>query len=297
MLPRDERILTFELQRPDVLAATSRAILTASDANKLLAAELDALIATIDLADDAAVLDTVRRVFAFGPVESFLNADIRLGPLKAKVTAGFTTEEARTLCATWREMRCANSKLVDWCAVLTECTGSNTAPYFLGAGEGAMGAMYYIGNYMTKEAGKLSTALVVMSDAQKHLDAYGSKAANAGTPERDARFLMQRALIKSDTELALTQASGLLQGIGSYSTTESFLYVDNWRVVDYAKELIIDNAAAHIDDDAEEAGADLSGEQLGGGGSSGDASKSSHNADGADVFDALEIDQNDGRSS
>jgi len=211
----------------------------ASDAIQNLARELDDLIATVDLADDAAVLETVQRVFEFRPVLTLLD-DVRLSTLKTKLAEGLSAVEAREVCTTWRELRCANSNIVDWNPLQTEGTGSNTASYFLGVGEGALGAMFYISSYLIKEAGKLNVALALMLDAHQHLDAYGSKAADKGTPERDARFLMQRALIKADSELALTQGTALLIGLKASSSTESFSYVDNWSAYEYAQTISID---------------------------------------------------------
>ena len=219
----------------------------ASEAIQNLARELDELVATVDLADDAAVLETVQRVFEFGPVLTLLD-DVRLSTLKRKLAEGLSVVEARDVCATWRELRCANSNIVDWNPLQTEGTGSNTASYFLGVGEGGLGAMFYISSYMIKEAGKLNVALALMLDAHQHLDAYGSKAADKGTPERDARFLMQRALIKADSELALTQGTALIIGLKSSSSTESFCYVDNWSAYEHALTFSTDPIEQHDDE-------------------------------------------------
>ena len=242
----------------------------ASEAIQNLARELDELVAKVDLADDAAVLETVQRVFEFGPVNTLLG-DVRLSTLKSKLAEGLSAVEARDVCTTWRDLRCANSNIVDWNPLQTECTGSNTASYFLGVGEGALGAMFYISSYLIKEAGKLNKSLTLMLDAHQHLDAYGSKAADKGTPERDARYLMQRALIKADSELALTQGTALIIGLKSSSSTESFRYVDNWCAHDYARTIATDpieqddvnDGIEHDEDDiasdAKSASADRSG--------------------------------------
>jgi hypothetical protein len=128
--------------------------------------------------------------------------------------------------------------LVDWNDVLTECTGSNTAPYLLGAGQGSVAAMYYIVKYFKKEAGELNSALVVMLDAKKHLEQYGSKADNAGTPEREGWRWMERTLNKCDTELSLTQATSLLLGHKSSSRSELLWYVDNWDALTEARDCV-----------------------------------------------------------
>ena len=60
---------------------------------------------------------------------------------------------------------------------------------------------------------QLATSVSILLDARDHLDKYGSRAADAGTPARDARFLMTRALNKLDSELALTQAAAMLLGL------------------------------------------------------------------------------------
>ena len=67
--------------------------------------------------------------------------------------------------------------------------------------------------YFTKDSVQLATSVSILLDARDHLDKYGSRAADAGTPARDARFLMTRALNKLDSELALTQAAAMLLGL------------------------------------------------------------------------------------
>jgi hypothetical protein len=50
-------------------------------------------------------------------------------------------------------MACVNADLVEFNSVLTACTGSNTAPYLLGAGQSASAALFYLVKYLTKESG------------------------------------------------------------------------------------------------------------------------------------------------
>ena len=56
----------------------------------------------------------------------------------------------------------------------------------------------------------LGEVLEVAVDARKNLDVWGSRAADAGTAQRDARAFMSRVLNRLDTELALTQAAAML---------------------------------------------------------------------------------------
>ena len=78
----------------------------------------------------------------------------------------------------------------------------------------------------------------MLHDARKVLDEYGSTADDAGTAQRNARFLMTRALNKLDTELSLTQAAAMLLGNESAGSSEAFTYLDMWAAVAGAKQML-----------------------------------------------------------
>ena len=106
---------------------------------------------------------------------------ITLTALRSHLKA-LTDDDAIKLIQAWRRMECDNAHLVDWCDVLTGCTGSNTAPYLLGAGQSAATTLFYLVKYLSKESGDIYVAL-------KHIDEYASRAADAGTPQRIAQHV------------------------------------------------------------------------------------------------------------
>ena len=74
--------------------------------------------------------------------------------------------------------------------------------------------------------GEVNASLTVLLDTRGHLEAYGSRAADAGTPQRDACFMMQRVLNKLDIELALTEAASMLLNHDHGGSSEQCIYVE-----------------------------------------------------------------------
>ena len=117
--------------------------------------------------------------------------------------------------------------------------------------------------YLTKNCLEVNAALSVLLDARDHLEAYGSRAADDGTPERDARFMMQRVLNRLDTELALSEAASMLLNHDHDGSSEQCIYVDLWDAVRVAREIFLlagDNGAARpVNTDADAASAAAAG--------------------------------------
>ena len=63
-----------------------------------------------------------------------------------------TPEEARLLVRKWRDLACCNKNFVEFVDVLTAALGCNTAPYFLGGGEAAKAAMFYMIKYARSQS-------------------------------------------------------------------------------------------------------------------------------------------------
>ena len=55
-----------------------------------------------------------------------------------------TPEEATIVVSKWRKLACRNASFVEFMDVLTAALGCNTAMYFLGGGEAAKAAMFYM---------------------------------------------------------------------------------------------------------------------------------------------------------
>ena len=67
--------------------------------------------------------------------------------------------------------------------------------------------------YIIKEAYALQASLSVLLDARKHIDAYPTQAADAGSDERTARHFLQRVLNSTASELAPTKAAAIALGV------------------------------------------------------------------------------------
>ena len=82
---------------------------------------------------------------------------------------------------------------------------------------------------------------------------WGSKAADAGTPQRDARFFMSRALNKLDTGRL---PASMLLGHDASGSSETFVYVDMWAALRSAKAKAGAAEAALDEEEAEVAAED-----------------------------------------
>ena len=127
LLARDDRALVFELPRPKVVCPI---------------AELDKELQSCDTSDGEACLELAKKVQKSEPVEKLLGSE-RLAQTAARLKR-MSPVEAAQLIEMCKALGCANANLVEWSDVLTACTGSNAAPYFLGAGHGAAGALFYL---------------------------------------------------------------------------------------------------------------------------------------------------------
>jgi hypothetical protein len=105
---------------------------------------------TVDLTSIAEPLDDteiVRRMLKLSGVDLLLSMSERelpeLTELRKRLET-FSPAEARLLVKKWRTLSCCNASFVKYMEVLTATLGCNTAPYFLGGGEAAKAAMFYI---------------------------------------------------------------------------------------------------------------------------------------------------------
>ena len=146
LLPVDDRALGLELARPPVRMARLERPLNGQERQAAEDPEvLDRAVHECDMDNAVQVADVVRRVLDFPPVTKLLGLPM-FAPLRERL-ANLTSADAQRLLVAWRGLGCANADLVDWNEVLTPCTGSNTAPYLLGAGQSAAAALYYLVKY------------------------------------------------------------------------------------------------------------------------------------------------------
>ena len=143
--------------------------------------------------------------------------------------------EATLLVQGWRKLECANASFVEFFEVLTACLGCNTACYFLGGGESAKAAMYYMIKYVTKDSVELNALLSIVKHAREHIDVFTSRAADAEThpAQRKGQHLLARVNNQVDNELSDTFAASLCLGYSADGSSESFV---NWSPWDAVKE-------------------------------------------------------------
>ena len=63
--------------------------------------------------------------------------------------------------------------------------------------------------YFTKDSVQLATSVSILLDARDHLDKYGSRTADAGTPARDARFFRSPGSVMTSEVNSWSSASSL----------------------------------------------------------------------------------------
>ena len=201
---------------------------------------IDAILATFETdleADEtgANCVLAVHRIFEHRLLAEVISMP-EFAPLKQKL-ADISTLDARAFLREIQSLPCAEAAVVDWSPELTHATCSNTAPYHLGAGKTALAAMFYLVKYLKKEAGSPNTALAVLIDARDHINEYGSKGPDAGTPQHFARHLLSRCVNKSDQELSGTQSASVVLGFDSFRCSETTGFVDNYCALLAAKEM------------------------------------------------------------
>jgi hypothetical protein len=161
---------------------------------------------------------------------------------------------------------CENAWLVEFNDILTASLGCNSAPYMLGATEGAKAAMFYMVKYVTKDSVELKTVLSIMADAMQHVEKYPSVAEDHEDPERKTKHFVQRFLNMSQIELSLTQACGCLLNRPAHLSSHKFQYVAYRAALQYAKTLVSarSGGGGHVEDeDVDEDDADVDGDDVG----------------------------------
>ena len=189
----------------------------------------------IDKEDDAGHVCVVQRIYEQTLLKEVISMP-EFATLRTQL-AEISAEDARALLEEIKSLSCAEARVVEWSPELTHATCSNTAPYHLGAGKTALGAMFYLVKYLGKEAGSPNTALSILIDARDHIDKYGSKGPDANSPQRFARHLLSRCVNKGDQELSGTQSASVVLGHKSYHCTDITAFVDNHCALQCAKEM------------------------------------------------------------
>ena len=102
-----------------------------------------------------------------------------------------------------KELANANGRIPAFNVHLRSLTGSHNNVVLLGSKEQAAGAIFYICPYMGKKKLPLAESLSILSHAVKHVQRNKSTAKDAGSPERNAKYLLQRVLNQMNLRVEL----------------------------------------------------------------------------------------------
>jgi hypothetical protein len=120
-----------------------------------------------------------------------------------------------------------NRWVVPFTKALTACLGTNTANLMLGSSEQAKGSMFYMMDYMVKNATACANTLSLIYEARLTTQRYGSTADDAGTDERKTTHFLNRIVnqISAKSEISVMMASAALLGMPSSVSSHKFKYV------------------------------------------------------------------------
>lgn len=229
---RDRRALAVELRRPIVKVPPDAQM---PELRRQIRQQLDASFEVGSIEARATVIEAIKHLEANVPQPMCEEARAICDALNTA-----TDTQCEAIVRRWRKIACRNGSLVEHARVLSMVLQWNTAPYFLGSGEGARAAMYYLAKYVSKDSVALSASLAVLVDVKDHVDKWPSHADDASTSRRKALHFGQRALNSLDMELADTQAASCVLGYAADISSEIFLWYDPWAVLDRARSLIGD---------------------------------------------------------
>lgn len=122
------------------------------------------------------------------------------------------------------EFKNANSHVTPYNYAVGACLSCNQAMIFLGNAEQCKSIIFYMIKYMVKDSTVLQNAAALLVHAFKHVHKFKSVAEDAGTPTRDAAYLVQRVVnsisgkIEVSDSLACASNLGLKSSIASHGT-------------------------------------------------------------------------------
>ena len=124
-----------------------------------------------------------------------------------------------------------DTQLVNGNIEISGALGWNTCIDFISTPGNAQGALFYISNYMNKAIDKSSAILPLVHSANKKRATYPSRAKDAGTESRNAKYLTQIILnrLHGGEEIADQVAASFVYGYDSYISSHSF---ENFYPVD-----------------------------------------------------------------
>ena len=127
-----------------------------------------------------------------------------------------------------------DTQLVNGNISISASLGCNTCIEYISTPGNAQGALFYISNYMNKAIDKSSAIIPLVHSANIKRATYPSKAKDAGTQSRNAKYLTQIILnrLHGAEEVADQVAASFVYGYDSYISSHSF---ENFYPVDLYK--------------------------------------------------------------
>ena len=133
---RDTRMLVVELRRPTIILPPQLLLPSPSDEP-----------GRSDEPAEPALTEAqqiVQEMLQDRHISQLLDELPELAALAERLRA-CTAEEAAAIVTGWRALKCVNASFVEYIRVMTAAlSGANTAPYFIGGGESAKAAMFYM---------------------------------------------------------------------------------------------------------------------------------------------------------
>ena len=145
-----------------------------------------------------------------------------------------------------------DTQLVNGNISISATVGCNTCIDFISTPGNAQGALFYISNYMKKAIDKSSAILPLVHSANKKRATYPSKAKDAGSQSRNAKYLTQIILnrLHGAEEVADQVAASFVYGYNSYISShsfENFYPVDLYNYIKTGGESLFSEETAELD--------------------------------------------------
>jgi hypothetical protein len=135
-----------------------------------------------------------------------------------------------------------NGKLVEHSSLISDVTGSHNNVAFLGSSEQGKAAAFYLGPYFGKEKFGFEESLLIMVLANKHIQAFESKAKDSGTDSRNTKYFIQRCLNQHCLKMEVSdyQMAAALLSMPVIIRSNNFAFVDPYSTIAYMEDKMID---------------------------------------------------------
>ncbi len=156
------------------------------------------------------------------------------------------------------------TKMVQYNPLCSVCLRCNTSMQVLIAPAESKTAMYYICKYLSKHPFEFQRVLALLHQAKLEQRQYGSKAADAGAPDRNAKLILQKVMHKQSCfiEVSTQQVAAHVMNFNSFFSSHQFEFVfigkllkqyhESLKNYQYIDENIEENIEENIDENIDE---------------------------------------------